>query len=374
MKKLGCIIAAICLFLCSCGNIGGKTANLQKNREIPENGIISADIFASLKENNSIGVFSGESGSVKYKWTVFGSKIKNAVDCDLRVDISEETEGSVVFDIPNSPVTDFSPTLSLYLNNSWDCDSAEIISADGKKSSAEVTEDKGTVINLTVSSSGKFTARAVKSAEGQPAVSSAAEADAVSSAVPSASSAASSVPSGYSDGTQKEKDKYNTDPVPAGKPLPVDKENNSSAASSGGSETVKKKLHCTISIECSSILNHIENLKEEKLDVLPSDGIILETTKVSFYEGDSVYDVLTRVCNDFGIHMEASFTPMYNSYYIEGINNLYEFDCGQGSGWMYRVNGWYPNYGVSRYALRDGDVIEFRYTCELGDDIGGGFH
>ena len=71
--------------------------------------------------------------------------------------------------------------------------------------------------------------------------------------------------------------------------------------------------------------------------------------------------------------MEASFTPMYNSYYIKGINNLYEFDCGDGSGWMYRVNGWYPNYGVSRYALRDGDVIEFRYTCELGDDIGGGY-
>ena len=50
--------------------------------------------------------------------------------------------------------------------------------------------------------------------------------------------------------------------------------------------------------------------------------------------------------------MEASWTPMYNSAYVEGINNLYEFDVSQGSGWMYRVNGWFPNYGCSRHALQ----------------------
>ena len=33
---------------------------------------------------------------------------------------------------------------------------------------------------------------------------------------------------------------------------------------------------------------------------------------------------------------------MYNSYYVEGIGNLYEFDCGSESGWMYKVNGWFP--------------------------------
>ncbi len=71
--------------------------------------------------------------------------------------------------------------------------------------------------------------------------------------------------------------------------------------------------------------------------------------------------------------MEASWTPMYNSAYVEGIGNLYEFDCGSGSGWMYRVNWWYPNYGCSRYQLADGDYIEWRYTCDLGADVGGGY-
>lgn len=32
------------------------------------------------------------------------------------------------------------------------------------------------------------------------------------------------------------------------------------------------------------------------------------------------------------IHMESSFTPVYNSAYIEGIHNLYEFDVGKLSG------------------------------------------
>ena len=59
--------------------------------------------------------------------------------------------------------------------------------------------------------------------------------------------------------------------------------------------------------------------------------------------------------------------------YVEGIHNLYEFDCGALSGWMYKVNGWYPNYGSSRYQLKDGDVVEWRFTCDLGNDIGGGY-
>ena len=67
--------------------------------------------------------------------------------------------------------------------------------------------------------------------------------------------------------------------------------------------------------------------------------------------------------------MEFVNTPMYNSAYIEGIHNLYEFDCGQLSGWIYKVNGWSPNYGCSRYALKDGDVIEWVYTCNLGIDV-----
>ena len=74
------------------------------------------------------------------------------------------------------------------------------------------------------------------------------------------------------------------------------------------------------------------------------------------------------------IHMEFVETPMYNSAYIEGINNLYEFDTGELSGWMYKVNDWFPNYGCSRYQIKENDKIEWVYTCDLGRDVGGGFN
>ena len=101
--------------------------------------------------------------------------------------------------------------------------------------------------------------------------------------------------------------------------------------------------------------------------------MILETTTVTFSEGESVFDVLKRVTRQQRIHMEFEMTPIYNSAYIEGIHNLYEFDCGNLSGWMYKVNGWFPNYGCSRYQLKQGDVVEWVYTCDLGKDVGGGY-
>jgi hypothetical protein len=69
--------------------------------------------------------------------------------------------------------------------------------------------------------------------------------------------------------------------------------------------------------------------------------------------------------------MEYSMSPVYKSAYIEGIANLYEFDRGELSGWMYCVNGWYPNYGCSAYKLKDGDAIEWHYTTDLGRDLPG---
>jgi len=75
---------------------------------------------------------------------------------------------------------------------------------------------------------------------------------------------------------------------------------------------------------------------------------------VTFYEGESVYNVLKRTCKQQGIHMKFKDAPIYNSACIEGIGNLYEFDYGELSGWMYRVNGWFPNYGCLRYQLKEG--------------------
>jgi len=114
-------------------------------------------------------------------------------------------------------------------------------------------------------------------------------------------------------------------------------------------------------------------LRAGKAPYVPSSGEILPAKTVSFTEGETVFDVLKRETKAAGIQMEFTSNPMYNSAYIEGINNLYEFDCGELSGWMYKVNGWFPNYGCSQYTLKQGDVIEWVYTCDLGNDVGGGY-
>ena len=160
------------------------------------------------------------------------------------------------------------------------------------------------------------------------------------------------------------KDVYMTDPVPTGKPLPVEPQDIIIS---------DKELTCILSVRCDTILDNLSWLDEDKVDIVPKDGVIFAEKTVTFYEGESVFNVLVREMKQNKIHMEFENVPIYNSAYIEGISNLYEFDCGELSGWMYKVNGWFPNYGCSRYLLKNGDKIEWLYTCDLGADIGAGY-
>lgn len=128
---------------------------------------------------------------------------------------------------------------------------------------------------------------------------------------------------------------------------------------------------CRITIVCDTILRSQERLDPAKLPYVPADGVILRETVVEFKEGETVFDVLQRACTACDIQLEYSWTPLYDSYYIEGISHLYEFDCGNESGWMYKVNDRFPNYGCSAYALQGGEEIVWCYTCEgLGADVG----
>lgn len=130
---------------------------------------------------------------------------------------------------------------------------------------------------------------------------------------------------------------------------------------------------CTVSIDCKTVLSNTELLDGSKKEIIPPDGIILAPADISVYEGDTVFDVLNRAVRSRGIHMEFSTTPGYNSRYIEGIANLYAFDCGELSGWVYSVNGKFPNTGISSVKVSDGDVICILYTCDLGQDVGNGY-
>lgn len=408
MKRLiGLMLSMLMLLsLTACGGTFGQI-DLQDTMMIPESGIIEKKIIQTIQEENAIVSFQGESNGFTYEWTIFGSDVSEARDMNLALEIEKQEDGiSIVFE--EEKAFGFPALLSVYLNESWDSLSATAYQGEKAVYSVSLTGTQNTILNLSVNDilghcvirqdeeeivlendrvevEDTPNSQEEEQKESQPEK----ENDYLSAPKQSDnkvySNSALSKPSQsnkdkeeekdnylspsqsssdrvYSDGTATEKDKYQTDPVPEGKPMPVEPENQD--INTGKSYT------CTFFIECSTILNNLSDLDPDKLEMVPSNGVILPRTTVTFYEGESVFDVLQRVCQEKGIHMESSWTPIYNSAYIEGIHNLYEFDCGNLSGWMYRVNGWYPNYGCSRYQLAQGDTVEWRYTCDLGNDVG----
>lgn len=367
MKKILSLFLAftIMLSLCACqGNFG--SVNLNEAIEIPENGIIKESIIKKIQTENAIGVFSGESNGLRYEWTIFGSDITEPKEINLAVSITKTVNGDPKVTLSTLEPFGFSVLLSVYLDDAWDAQSATGYVDEKAVASVSLTGSKTTILNMTMDGSlGSLVIRPDELPEEETNTPETEETTEPTTQPTTGNDDYLSKPEDtddtvYTDG----KDKYLTDPIPEGKPKPVEPEDQ---------EVDKGKTYtCTFSIECSTILNNLSMLDADKLECVPSNGVILAKTTVTFYEGESVFDVLQRLCKEKGIHMESSWTPIYNSAYIEGIHNLYEFDCGELSGWMYRVNGWYPNYGCSRYQLKDGDVVEWRYTCDLGNDVGRG--
>ena len=160
--------------------------------------------------------------------------------------------------------------------------------------------------------------------------------------------------------SEKPKPSNNEKPKPGNSSTKPKPENNQTITS-----PKPKNKTVTIAISCKTAINNGLN-KKPGFSHLPSNGIILQNMKVEFNEGDTVFDILVKVTRKKGIHME--YRGSGSNTYIEVINNLYEFDGGSNSGWMYSVNGVYPNYGVGAYKVKSSDVIKFNYTCNLGPD------
>lgn len=126
-------------------------------------------------------------------------------------------------------------------------------------------------------------------------------------------------------------------------------------------QTTSSEINCSITIECKSILDNMNDLKKGHEKYVPKNGIMLENYKTTLKSKSTVYDLFKKACNDKGITYTAEDT-MY-SVYIAGINNIDEFDCGKGSGWKYSVNGSFPNVSADSKKLKDGDKVVFTYTC-----------
>lgn len=97
-------------------------------------------------------------------------------------------------------------------------------------------------------------------------------------------------------------------------------------------------------------------------------GDIIAPSSVAIEKGDTAFTVLKRIVDAKGISIQ--YIGSGATLYVSAIDNLGEFDEGTGSGWMYSVNGVFPEYSAGLYALKEGDVLRWRYTKNLGADLG----
>ena len=126
-------------------------------------------------------------------------------------------------------------------------------------------------------------------------------------------------------------------------------------SASGGENTV------TISISCA-VLNGVA-------DDVPEDGYILKPTEYVIHDGDTVFDALLAVTRANQIKINYTGSPGgVLSIYVSSIGGYSEMQYGALSGWIYRVNKYTPDVGCGSYDIKDGDVIEWVYTLDLGKD------
>ena len=345
---------------------GTSAKKLEKINQIPDDGIITAAQMDTISGEDGQFQFSGkdQDKGITYVWTYEGKRIKNPVDQNLKVEFSDAKiqEGNTAggnapygLAITLQKMNLAAPAaLGLTLNEKWDADNAVLckyVDGEARKvcdvvvGSVSGVGDKAlTNLAFNVLEVGDtYYILAGKSKEDNEENKGAEEKT-------------------KNNGNNNQQS-HEVDNSPTGN-------NQNDSEQAAETQSGQSSHTCTISIECSTILNNWDDLNEAKADFVPSDGWILYTSEVEYSPGETVYDVLYRVCKDTSIQMSAKYTPAYGSYYVEGINQLYEFDCGELSGWMYSVNGWFPNYGCSQYEVSDGDIIEWRYTCDLGRDVG----
>ncbi len=128
-------------------------------------------------------------------------------------------------------------------------------------------------------------------------------------------------------------------------------------------DTVNVKVDCITAL--SSLPKELENS-----NYIPQDGIIIDTV-VEYENGDTAFTVLTKAAKKDKIMID--YNGEGSSVYVRGISYLYEFDCGDLSGWMVSINGEFSDVGANSTYIKPNDTVEWRYTCDLGSDIGNAY-
>lgn len=133
--------------------------------------------------------------------------------------------------------------------------------------------------------------------------------------------------------------------------------NNNSSSEKNNNEEIKKE----------------ENKEEEKPkfivninikmvdDTIFSSQIVLENEVTAF-------EALKYYCENNSI--QIGYTGSGQFVYVSSINGIKEKSEGPSSGWMYKVNGTFPDVSAGKYKLSSNDTLEWVFTKDGGKDVG----
>ncbi|CAM3512759.1 DUF4430 domain-containing protein [Marinicrinis lubricantis] len=108
-----------------------------------------------------------------------------------------------------------------------------------------------------------------------------------------------------------------------------------------------------------------ERIDQVSLIILGLEAEELLRVEVEFEKGDTVLDILKKGTRSSEMPMEYRGSGAFS--YVEGINNLYEFDYGPTSGWKYEINGEYISKSAGSAEVEVGDQLTWYYVTEEED-------
>ena len=135
-------------------------------------------------------------------------------------------------------------------------------------------------------------------------------------------------------------------------------------------QSVTGGMQVAFSADCSAVLDRMDSIDPSvnPPEVIPADGVVIQECSLSLPEGSSAFDALVAAARQQQVRVDYTGTSW--GTYVRSIGHICEFGFGELSGWMYRVNGEFPQVSAGDFTLCDGDVVEFVYTCALGRDVG----
>ncbi len=356
------------LFVSLFSGCSAKTGSHTTVSQIPADGIVRQAVFQQLKNSGGIAIYKGTSGGIAYSWTFIGTDIRHPADMNLRVSIKSgklsglETNRKVTFTLAQKKAFPGAASLSMTVGKSWGHVSLPLDTgnASSPKQAGTVRIVNGTAtVYLSANTGPYFFAQGEKtssaSSESSSGLSSTASSSAVSgqSAVTSSSSKNSGSVSSRASSTAQA----------------------SSSSQGGGAQASVETIHATLAIRCDTLNESagralLQKYGSDKISLVPSSGTILADTGADLPKGSTVYTLFTEICKAKRMQFDCTGGGSVGTAYVSEIANIKEFDAGPLSGWEYEVNGSYPDLGIAQYALKDGDTVQFNYTCDMGHDIG----